>query len=65
MSRFPDHDEFEQRFAEMDIGELRRWRAYWTTHAECLAPKVRKIAMKRVHRIDAAIARKLGDESGS
>jgi hypothetical protein len=62
MSRFREHDEFEARFAEMDVPELRRWKTYWTKHAELLAPKVRKLAMKRVHRIDAAIARKLRNE---
>jgi hypothetical protein len=62
MSRFRGLHEFEARFAEMDVPELRRWRTHWTRHAELLAPKVRKLAMKRVHRIDAAIARKLRDE---
>jgi hypothetical protein len=65
MTRFREHDEFEARFPEMDVRELRRWKAYWTKHAELLAPKVRKLAMKRVHRIDAAIARKVRDEDGA
>lgn len=47
----------------MDVAELRRWKSYWTTHASTLGPKVRKLAMKTVHRIDAAIARKLQDDS--
>lgn len=42
----------------MEIDELRRWKAYWTQHAQRLAPKIRKQAMKRVYRIDRAIARK-------
>ena len=51
MSRFREHDEFEARFDEMDVPELRRWKAYWTKHAELLAPKVRKLAIRRLHRI--------------
>jgi hypothetical protein len=62
MTRFRELDEFEARFPEMDLAELRRWRTYWARHAELLAPRVRKLAMKRVHRIDAAIARKLRAE---
>jgi hypothetical protein len=62
MSRFRQHAEFESRFAEMDVAELRRWKTYWTKHAQSLGPKVRKIAMKRVHRIDAATARRLNKD---
>ncbi len=61
MSRSRELDSFEKRFPKMSVQELRRWKNYWTKHAQLLAPKVRKLAMKRVHRIDAAIARKLGD----
>jgi hypothetical protein len=39
MTRFREHDEFEARFPEMDVRELRRWKAYWTKHAELLARK--------------------------
>lgn len=62
MSRFRHLDEFEERFPHMDLAELRRWKTYWTTHAAHLAPKIRKQAMKRVHRIEAVIARKLGED---
>jgi hypothetical protein len=63
VARFRHRDEFEARFPEMDVAELRRWKDYWTTHASYLAPKIRKVAMRRVHRIEAAIARKLRDQA--
>jgi hypothetical protein len=55
MSQFRQLRHFEQRFDSMSVGELERWKAYWTQHAQLLAPKVRKQAMKRVHKIEKAI----------
>ncbi len=59
VSRFHQLKDFEQRFDTMDVEELRRWREYWTRHAQQLAPKVRKQAMKRVYDIDKAIERRI------
>ena len=55
MGTFKELEEFESRFETMSVAELRRWKDYWTQHAQHLAPKVRKEAMKRVHKIDKAI----------
>lgn len=55
MGKFRQLEEFEERFTSMDAAELCRWRAYWIAHAQNLAPKVRKEAMRRVHQIDKAI----------
>lgn len=55
MGKFKQLEEFEKRFASMDAAELSQWRAYWVTHAQNLAPRVRKEAMRRVHKIDKAI----------
>ena len=55
--------DFEKRFDTMGVEELKRWQAYWTQHAQGLAPKVRKLAMKRVHEIVRAIERRSGDKS--
>ncbi|GAB3031858.1 hypothetical protein GCM10027285_13330 [Oleiagrimonas citrea] len=55
MSRFRELDDFNRRFDSMEVDELKRWKKYWTQHAQHLGPKVRKDAMKRVHRIDKAI----------
>jgi hypothetical protein len=55
MTRFKALDEFESRFASMGVPELERWREYWVQHAQLLAPKVRKEALRRVHKIDKAI----------
>jgi hypothetical protein len=57
MGQFRELEDFEKRFETMGIEELRRWKSYWTEHAQHLQPKVRKLAMKRVHKIDKAIAR--------
>lgn len=56
MGKFKELEEFERRFEKIDLAELRRWKAYWIQHAQNLAPKIRKQAMKRVHKIDRAIA---------
>jgi hypothetical protein len=58
VSRNQKINEFERNFEEMEVKELRRWKSYWTYHAEQLAPKVRKQAMKRVYEIDKVIERK-------
>ena len=55
MSRYKPLEEFERRFDKMDVVELKRWKAYWTDHAQRLAPKIQKLAMKRVHMIESAI----------
>jgi hypothetical protein len=55
--------DFEKRFDTMDVEELKRWQVYWTQHAEGLVPKIRKIAMKRVHMIERAIELRSRDES--
>lgn len=55
MSRFQALKDFEQRFDSMSVDELKRWKTYWTQHAQGLAPKVRKQAMKRVYEIEQAI----------
>jgi len=64
MSRFYELGEFERRFDVMDVEELERWKWYWTRHAKRLAPKVRKLAMKRVYDIEKAIARRAATGSG-
>jgi hypothetical protein len=58
MSQFHQLRDFEQRFDTMGVEELREWKEYWTRHAQQLAPKVRKQAMKRVYDIDKAIERR-------
>jgi hypothetical protein len=55
MGRFSASDDFENRFEELTVKELQDWRVYWIKHAEHLQPKIQKLAMKRVHRIDRAI----------
>ena len=61
MTKFRELEEFESRFDTMDVRELRRWKDYWTQHARFLAPKVRKAAMKRVHRIEKAIRNRMSE----
>lgn len=58
MTRFRTLSEFEKRFEKMNLEELRSWENYWRKHAQLLSPKVEKEAMKRVHEIQQAIARK-------
>jgi hypothetical protein len=61
---FSELRDFERRFDTMSVEELKRWQVYWTQYAQgFLAPKVRKLAMKRVHKIKKAIERRSGNES--
>jgi hypothetical protein len=62
MGRFQKLNDFEKRFNTMSVEELKRWKAYWTWHAQGLAPKVRRQAMKRVYDIDKAIEQRLQKE---
>ena len=55
MAYFFELRDFEKRFDTMDVEELKRWQVYWKQHAQGLAPKIRKIAMKRVHQVERAI----------
>ena len=63
MTRFSKLEEFENDFESMDVRELQRWKDYWTKHAEQLQAKVRKEAMKRVHKIEKAIQRRLLEQA--
>ena len=63
MGTFRELEEFEERFEAMDVHELAQWQAYWMQHARNLAPRVRKEAMRRVHRIDKAIQNRLAEQS--
>ena len=58
MANFHQLQDFERRFDTMSVDELKRWKTYWTQHAQGLAPKVRKQAMKRVYDIEKAIQQK-------
>jgi hypothetical protein len=55
MAQFYKLQDFERRFDVMTVSELKRWKTYWTQHAQGLAPKIRKQAMKRVFEIEKAI----------
>lgn len=58
MAYFYKLRDFEKRFDTMGVEELKRWKTYWTYHAQQLAPKIRKQAMKRVYAIEKAILKK-------
>lgn len=62
MTRFKELEEFESRFESMSIDELWRWKKYWTEHTQYLALKVRRQAMKRVHKIDKKIIQRLEEQ---
>jgi hypothetical protein len=62
MSRNKQLEEFERRFDSMSVKELLVWKKYWTTQASLLAPKIQKLAMKRVHKIEKAILIKQREE---
>ena len=63
MAYFYKLRDFEKRFDTMSVEELKRWKVYWTQHAQRLVPKIRKQAMKRVYEIEKAIERKSGVET--
>ena len=65
MATFQALKDFERRFDTMDVEELKRWKTYWTQHAQGLAPKVRKQAMKRVYDIEKAIEQRSQTEDAS
>ena len=55
MAYFKQLRDFETQFDTMSVDELKQWKTYWTQHAQGLAPKVRKLAMKSVYAIENAI----------
>ena len=55
MAHFNKLRDFERRFDTMSVAELKNWKTYWTEHAQTLAPKIRALAMKMVHKIERAI----------
>jgi hypothetical protein len=63
MAYFFNLRDFEKRFDTMGVDELKRWKVYWTQHAQGLVPKIRKQAMKRVYEIEKAIERRSRDEN--
>ena len=63
MGTFRQLEDFEKRFKVMGVPELLQWKDYWTQHAQNSAPRVRKEAMRRVHRIDKAVQQRLAEQS--
>jgi hypothetical protein len=61
MGKWRELEDFERRFEVMSASELRRWKDYFTQHAQHLQPKIRKEAMRRVYRIDKAIHQRSRD----
>jgi hypothetical protein len=60
MASFQALKDFERRFETMSVKVLKQLKTYWTEHAQCLAPKVRKQAMKRAYDIEKAIGKRSG-----
>lgn len=55
MAYFVKLRDFEKRFDTMSVDELKRWEIYWTQYVQSMAPKGRKLAMKRVYKVQRAI----------
>ena len=65
MSRSKRLEDLEQNLPELTIEQLEAEIPFWTQHAQQLQPKIRKLAMKRVHKLQAALRQKLNERDGT
>jgi uncharacterized coiled-coil protein SlyX len=59
MSSWRRLEELEQKVPDLTIEELEEVIRFRKQHAQHLQPKVRRLAMKRVHRLESVLRQKL------
>ncbi len=62
MAYFKKLRDCESRFDKMSVDELSQWKAYWTQHAQGLAPKVKKPLCLSFGRVISVESIQIGDD---
>lgn len=65
MSRWKKLDDWEEKLSRMTIEDLEKELSYWKGRAQLFQPKIRKLAMKRVHAVQRALHRKQSEDEGN
>ena len=55
MSRWKKLDDWEEKLSQMTVEELAKELSFWKVRTQFFQPKVRKLAMKRVHTVERAL----------
>jgi hypothetical protein len=64
MSRWKKLDNWEEKLSEMTVEELEKELSFWKGRLQFFQPKIRKLAMTRVHTVQRALdRRRLATES--
>jgi hypothetical protein len=61
MSRWKQLEDLEKNISNMTVEQLRKELAYFKQHVKLLSQPARKGAMKRVHKIEKVLNRKINE----
>ena len=64
MSRWKKLDNWEEKLSRMTVEELEKELSFWIARVQFFQPKVRKLAMKRVHTVQRALDCKRSEDQG-
>ncbi len=64
MSRWKKLDDWEEKLSRMTVEELEKEFSFWKSRVQFFQPKVRKLAMKRVHTVQRALDRMRSEDEG-
>ena len=64
MSRWKKLDDWQEKVSEMTVEELQKELSFWKKRIQLFQPKVRKLAMKRVHTVQRELDRKRSEDEG-
>ncbi len=62
MSRWKRLENLERNLSRMSVKEIKIELAYWRQHANLLAPSIKKLAMKRVFKIERILKQKENED---
>ncbi len=64
MSRWKKLDDWEEKLSRMTVEELEKELSFRKARVQFFQPKVRKLAMKRVYKVERALNRKRSENQG-
>ena len=65
MSRWKKLDDWEEKLSQMTVEELEKELLFWTGRVQLFQPKVRKLAMIRVHTVQRVLDRRQSEDEGT
>jgi hypothetical protein len=62
MSRWKKLEDWEEQLSEMTVEQVEKELSFWKGRLQLFQPKIRKLAMKQVHKVQRALDRKRSED---